>query len=230
MNTVSQLLDHLPHGLAYVVVAGAILAESLLLIGAFIPTLTLLLTVGALARSGEISLPLIITTVAAAVVAGDLLAHRTGQLLGTRLRTGRIGRRIPPVAWRQAERLMNRHGGRAIFITRFLPVVRTLAPHFAGATRLPYRRIAPYSVTAACLWATAEISAGYAAAASLERILTLGAPALAAIAVTVLTTVTLWRRHSAPRRQHDHEAQPAPATPEAHHHQHEPLSLVGEQR
>ncbi|WP_330319494.1 VTT domain-containing protein [Streptomyces clavifer] len=139
MNAVSQLLGHLPHGLAYAVVAGAILADSVLLVGAFIPTLTLLLTAGALARSGEISLPLIVATAATAVVAGDLLAHRTGQLLGTRLRTGRIGRRIPPAAWRQAERLMNRHGGRAVFIARFLPVARTLAPHFAGATRLPYR-------------------------------------------------------------------------------------------
>ncbi|WP_079100709.1 DedA family protein [Streptomyces sp. Root55] len=227
MNAVSQLLGHLPHGLAYAVVAGAILAESVLLDGAFIPTLTLLLTVGALARSGEISLPLIVATAATAVVAGDLLAHRTGQLLGTRLRTGRIGRRIPPVAWRQAERLMNRHGGRAIFIARFLPVVRTLAPHFAGATRLPYRRIAPYSVTAACLWATVEISAGYAAAASLERILTLGAPTLAAITVTVLITVTLWRRHSAPRQRHDHEAQPASATPAGLRGRDEALSPAG---
>lgn len=230
MNTVSQLLGHLPHDLAYAVVAGAILAESVLLIGAFIPTLTLLLTAGALARSGDINLPLVIATAAAAVVAGDLLAHRTGRLLGTRLRTGRIGRRVPPTAWRQAERLMNRHGGRAVFITRFLPVIRTLAPHFAGATRLPYRRIAPYSVTAACLWATAEISAGYAAAASLERILTLGAPILAAIAVVVLCAVTLWRRHSAPRRRHESAAPPASAVPEAHLDQDEPWSLAGCQR
>ncbi|MFK0132425.1 DedA family protein [Streptomyces rubiginosohelvolus] len=200
MNAVSQLLGHLPHSLAYGVVAGAILAESVLLVGAFIPTLTLLLTAGALARSGDISLPLIIATAAAAVVAGDLFGHRTGRVLGSRLRTGRMGRRIPSAAWRQAERLMNRHGGRAVFIARFLPVVRTLAPHFAGATRLSYRRIAPYSVAAACLWATAEISAGYAAAASLERILTLGAPVLAAVAVAVLAAVTLWRRRSASRR------------------------------
>lgn len=172
MNTVSHLLGHLSPSLVYAVVAGAVLAESVLLIGAFIPSLTLLLTAGALARSGDISLPLVIATAAAAVVAGDLLAHRTGRLLGTRLRTGRMGRRVPPTAWRQAERLMSRHGGRAVFIARFLPVVRTLAPHFAGATHLPYRSMAPYSVTAACLWASAEISAGYAAAASLVRILT----------------------------------------------------------
>ncbi|WP_438483954.1 hypothetical protein [Streptomyces sp. S186] len=50
----------------------------MLLIGAFVPTLTLLLSAGALARAGQLSLPLVIATAAGAVVAGDFLAHRTG--------------------------------------------------------------------------------------------------------------------------------------------------------
>ncbi|MEU0409352.1 hypothetical protein ABZ307_16270 [Streptomyces griseorubiginosus] len=62
-------------------------------------------------------------------------------------------------------------------MARFVPVVRTLAPHFAGAARLPYRRIAPYSVSAACLWATAKACVGHLAATSLQRILTPGGPA-----------------------------------------------------
>lgn len=100
------------------------------------------------------------------MVAGDFLAHRTGRYLGDRLRAGRMGRRVPDAAWGRAETLMTRHGGRAVFVARFLPVVRTLAPHSAGATRLPYRRIAPYSVVAACLWAAVEAGVGYAAATS----------------------------------------------------------------
>ncbi|RNF79262.1 DedA family protein [Streptomyces botrytidirepellens] len=168
MNALSDALGCLPPASAYAVVAVAVLAESILLAGAFIPTLTLLLTAGALARTGHVSLTVVIAAAAGAVVAGDFLAHRTGRLLGDRLRAGRAGRRIPGAAWRRAETLMTRHGGRAIFLARFLPVVRTLAPHFAGATRLPYHRIAPYSVTAACLWATAEACTGYAAAFSLR--------------------------------------------------------------
>lgn len=171
MNTPSDLLGHLPPAPAYAVVALAVLAESILLIGAFVPTLTLLLTAGALARTGHISLLAVMAVASGAVVAGDFLAHRTGTLLGDRLRAGRLGRGIPDPAWRHAEALMTRHGGRAVFLARFLPVVRTLAPHFAGATRLPYHRIAPYSATAACLWATAEAGAGYAAATSLHRVL-----------------------------------------------------------
>ncbi|MFF1407731.1 DedA family protein [Streptomyces sp. NPDC058294] len=199
MNALSDILAHLTPVAAYTVVAAAVLAESVLLVGAFIPTLTLLLTAGALARTGHISLPLVIAAAAGAVVAGDFLAHRTGRFLGDRLRMGPAGRRIPGAAWRQAETLMTRHGGRAVLLARFLPVIRTLAPHFAGATRLPYHRIAPYSATAACLWATAEAGAGYAAATSLQRILTLGGSAVAVAALIAIGGALLWRRsrHSA---------------------------------
>jgi membrane protein DedA with SNARE-associated domain len=203
VNALSDMLGHLPPASAYTVVALAVLAESILLVGAFIPTLTLLLTAGALARSGHISLPLVIAAAAGAVVAGDFLAHRTGRLLGDQLRAGRIGRRIPGAAWDRAETLMTRHGGRAVFLARFLPVVRTLVPHFAGATQLPYRRMAPYSAAAACLWATAETGAGYAAATSLQRILTVGGPALAAAALIAVGVALLWtkKRRIAPEAE-----------------------------
>ncbi|WP_338780093.1 VTT domain-containing protein [Streptomyces sp. DG1A-41] len=103
---------------------------------------------------------------AGAAVAGDLLGHRIGALLGDRLRTGRLGRRVPATAWRNAETRMDRRGGQAVFLARFVPVLRTLTPHLAGATRLPYHRIAPFSAAAALLWATAEAGTGYAALAT----------------------------------------------------------------
>ncbi|WP_231976232.1 hypothetical protein [Streptomyces sp. 3214.6] len=85
MNALSDILGHLPPAAAYAVVALAVLAESVLLVGAFIPTLTLLLTAGALARTGHIGLPPVVAAAAGAVVAGDFLAHRTGALLGDQL-------------------------------------------------------------------------------------------------------------------------------------------------
>ncbi|MEV7868913.1 DedA family protein [Streptomyces sp. NPDC088124] len=198
MNVLSDILGHLPPTAAYTVVAAAVLAESVLLVGAFVPTLSLLLTAGALARTGHVDILLVIAVAAGAVVAGDFLAHRTGRYLGDRLRGGHLGRRVPDAAWGRAEALMTRHGGRAVLLARFLPVVRTLAPHSAGATRLPYRRIAPYSVVAACVWATAEAGVGYAAATSLQRVLTLGGPVLAVVALMAAGGVLLWRRRRCP--------------------------------
>ncbi|MFD4027227.1 DedA family protein [Streptomyces sp. NPDC058576] len=84
---------------------------------------------------------------------------------------------------------MARCGGQAVFLSRFVPVVRTLTPHLAGATHLPYRRIAPYSLLAAPLWAGAEATIGYVAAASLQHIITYGGPALAAGAAVIAAAV-----------------------------------------
>ncbi|MFJ6797268.1 DedA family protein [Streptomyces sp. NPDC091268] len=204
MNALTSALGSLPATGAYALVALAVLAESILLIGAFVPTLTLLLTAGALARAGQLSLPLLIAVAACTVVAGDFLAHRTGRALGTHLRTGRLGRRLPAPAWQRAEALMARRGGHAVFLARFLPVIRTLVPHIAGATRLPYSRIAPYSLAAALVWATLEVGTGYAATAALRRALTLGGPALAgtaaAVATAAVTYTKLRPRHRPGRR------------------------------
>ncbi|MFD7665162.1 DedA family protein [Streptomyces sp. NPDC059788] len=219
MNTLAGLIGHVPAPAAYAILAAAVLAESVLLLGAFIPTLTLLLASGALARAGDLNLVLIIATAASAVLAGDALGHRTGHLLGSRLRTGRIGRRIPAVAWQRAQALMNRRGGQAVFLSRFVPVVRTLTPHLAGATRLPYRRIAPYSLLAAPLWAGAEAIAGYAAVASFQHVITYGGPALAA-AVAVIATIALAVhkiRHRSRSRAADSKSPTASPTPAALH-------------
>ncbi|MFJ8025360.1 DedA family protein [Streptomyces sp. NPDC096311] len=203
MNALSTILTHVPPVAAYAVVAAAVLAESILLVGAFIPTFTLLMTAGALARTGYISLVLVIAVAVSAAVAGDLLGYHTGRLLGDQLRTGRVGRRIPGVAWHRAEALMTRFGGRAVFMARFVPVVRTLAPHAAGATHLRYRRIAPYSVFAACLWATAEAGTEYATATSLVQVLTRVGPAVAVVVLVAMGAVVLLvkkRGHSFRRR------------------------------
>jgi hypothetical protein len=121
VNALSDILGHLSPAAAYTVVAAAVLAESVLLVGAFVPTLTLLLTAGALARTGQVDLLLVIAAAAGAVVAGDFLAHRTGRYLGDRLRGGHMGRRVPDAAWGRAESLMTRHGGRAVCVARTGP-------------------------------------------------------------------------------------------------------------
>ncbi|MFM9441273.1 DedA family protein [Streptomyces acidiscabies] len=183
-------LDLAP-SLAYPLIALAVLAESVLVIGAFVPTLTLMLTAGALSRTGHLSLPVVIAVAAGAVVTGDFLAHRAGRFLGPRMSN------VPQIARRRAESLMTRFGGRAVLLCRFLPVIRTITPYLAGATGLPYRRIAPYSVVAACVWAGAEAGVGYAAAESLVRLLTLGGPALALVVLTGLGVTLVWRRRAA---------------------------------
>ncbi|MFF3545568.1 DedA family protein [Streptomyces platensis] len=174
MNTLAGLLGQIPPAIGYTVLATAIIAESVLLVGAIVPTLALMLTAGALARAGSMHLFWVIACAAGAVMIGDALGHRTGHLLGRRLRTGKLGRRIPAAAWQRAENLMNKRAGQTLLILRFVPVMRTLAPHMAGVAGLPYRHIAPYSALASVAWASVESGAGYTAAFSLQHVSTIG--------------------------------------------------------
>ncbi|MFC5724848.1 DedA family protein [Streptomyces gamaensis] len=184
------LLADLPPAAAYPVIAGVVALESVLLLGPFVPTLTLLLVAGGLAQAGTLALPAVIACAAAGAVAGDLQAHRTGSRLGGGLRTGRLGRRVPAPAWDRACAAVRRRGRSAVLLCRFVPLARTLAPHAAGAAGLPYRVLAPYSVAAAAVWACAEAGAGYAGAATLRRTIAEipgGAGVLAGVVVLVLT-------------------------------------------
>lgn len=98
MNALSDILGHISPASAYAVVAAAVLAESILLVGAFIPTLTLLLTAGALARTGPLSLPLVIAAAAGAVVAGTSspTAPAGSSVTGCAKAPWAVGYRVPP--------------------------------------------------------------------------------------------------------------------------------------
>ncbi|WP_395571933.1 DedA family protein [Streptomyces sp. BK79] len=114
---------------------------------------------------------------------------------------------------------MARRGGQAVFLTRFVPVVRTLAPHLAGATRTPYRRIAPYSLLAAPLWAGAEAGVGYAAATSVQHTIAVGGPALAitvSVTAAAILTVARIRRRRQTGSADPEGAETAARTPPRH--------------
>ena len=66
--------------------------------------------------------------------------------------------RWPPV-WRRAEPALtrasahfDRHGGRSIFVARFVGALRALAPLVAGSAGLSYRRFAPWNAAASIVW------------------------------------------------------------------------------
>ncbi len=163
MSFLVDALDACPGPVSYAILGLAVFAESVLLVGAFVPTLTLMLAAGALSRTGHLELAPVVIVAATAVVLSDFAALTTGRRLGTRLRTNRIGARVPAAAWARTEQILRRRPGSAVLLGRFVPVARTLVPHLAGASGLRYRQIAPYSAIAALYWATLEATAGYAA-------------------------------------------------------------------
>lgn len=226
--TPGDLLTTVPPPAAYPVITALVVLESVLFLGPFVPTLGLLLVAGGLAYAGTLTLPAVIACAAAGAVLGDFQAHWTGHRLGDRLRTGRVGRRIPAPAWDRAHAAIRRRGRHTLLICRFLPLVRTLAPHAAGAAGMPYRRLAPFSATAGVAWACTEAGIGYAGAASWSQlpatqdvVLTAGAVAATLLLALGIRTVVTRRRSAlrpfAPRTNTATNRTLARATP---HHRH----------
>jgi membrane-associated protein len=148
--------------LAIYVVAGALLAAEVgLIIGIAIPAGSIMLALGALAGSGHLQLGAAIAVAVGACLAGDSIGYWEGRLIGPRMRTGRLGRRIGAQRWSRAERLLRRAGPPSIVVGRWTPFIRTLMPRVIGAARVPYATFLAYDTPVVAIWIPALILLGY---------------------------------------------------------------------
>ncbi|MBB4688294.1 DedA family protein [Amycolatopsis jiangsuensis] len=160
MDSLLRPLLDAPAPLIYAVCALVIVAETALLPGIVLPTLSTLLLMGMLVQRGTLTWWLALPVAVVAAVAGDQLAYLEGRLWGPRLRTSRFARRIGTERWDKAEATVVRYGVPAVVLGRCLAGIRTLVPRVAGSSGLPYRRFLPGSLGAALLWAGVELSVG----------------------------------------------------------------------
>ena len=103
-----------------------------------------------------------------------VLGDNVGYVLGRRYGRGileRVGPRVGLSAAKlaAADRYYASHGGKTVFLGRFIPVVRSVGFILAGAAGLPWRRFIVYDVAGAAIWATGHTVLGYLIGASYER-------------------------------------------------------------
>jgi membrane-associated protein len=130
----------------------------------------------------------------AAAVIGDAVNYGVGRLFGRAI-TGRQSRWVKQEHLERATRFFERHGGKAIVLARFVPIVRTFVPFVAGVSRMPLRRFWLFNVSGAIAWVSLFVGAGYLFGNLpwVERNLTLGM--LGIVAVSVLPLAIEWVRH-----------------------------------
>lgn len=146
------------------VLAGvAILLETSVLVGLIVPGDTVVIV----ASTGIDNLPQylgLVVAVVAGALAGETIGFALGRLFGPIIRESRLGRRIGEEHWRRAENYLDRRGGIAVFISRFLPVLHSLIPLTVGMSTMSYRRFIAWTAPACVIWALAYASFGWAAA------------------------------------------------------------------
>ena len=148
---------------AYVLVGVLALAEAAALLGLVIPGEMAVLLGGVVVSTGHARLGWMIAVAAAGAVVGDSIGYELGRRFAGPLRTSRLGRRVGEVRWLRAEEYLRTRGGKAVFIGRWIGVLRALVPFVAGASRMPYRIFLPYNVLGGVLWAATFVVAGYLA-------------------------------------------------------------------
>lgn len=136
--------------------------ETGLVVMPFLPGDSLLFAAGALAANpaNEFSIYILIPLLIAAALLGD----NTNYFVGSR-----IGVRIFDLKWRflkreyldQTHAFYEKHGGKALIMARFVPIVRTFAPFAAGLGTMTYRKFIGYCISGAILWVTSISIAGY---------------------------------------------------------------------
>jgi membrane protein DedA with SNARE-associated domain/membrane-associated phospholipid phosphatase len=147
---------------AYLIIYLVVMLECQPLLGLFMPGETLVVASGFLAREGVFDLKILIIVIAAAAVIGDSIGYELGRRLG-RGWLQYYGHWFG-VRERHLERVdafFIRHGGKSVFFSHFLHLLRALMPFMAGASRLPYLRFVFYNTLGCVLWATIFVVLGY---------------------------------------------------------------------
>ncbi len=176
----------------YLLVAFLAFGETGAFIGLLVPGETAIIVGGVVAGQGEINLIALIAIVWACAVAGDL----TSFYLGRRLGRGFLERHGPKVHITeerlvQVEGFFEKHGGKAVFLGRFVGLIRAVAPFLAGSSGMSTRRFLPYDVLGAGIWGTTFCVLGYAFWQSIDQVIAIAKTGAVALGGTITFVVAV---------------------------------------
>jgi membrane-associated protein len=142
------------YGILFVV----IFVETGLVVMPFLPGDSLLFAAGTFAALGSLNVWFLVGLLMVAAVVGDAVNYSIGHYLGERAYS---------IKWIKKEHLdkthafFEKHGGKAIFLARFVPIVRTFAPFVAGIGKMSYRYFATYNIVGGMTWVMLFTFTGY---------------------------------------------------------------------
>jgi membrane-associated protein len=150
----------------YAVLFTIVFCETGLVVTPFLPGDSLLFAAGALAATGALSPPLLFALLALAAFAGNATNYTIGRLIGTRViqwseRSSWGGRVLKPAYVAEAHAFFERYGGKAVILSRFVPIMRTFVPFVAGAAAMPPRVFLLFNLAGAAAWVFLCIGAGF---------------------------------------------------------------------
>lgn len=137
-------------------------AEGLAVAGLIVPGVLILTGTGALVAAGVFDFWSVYIAIVAGAVLGDAVSYWIGRYFGDR-----IGRFWPfskrPEMLDKGRAFFDRHGGKSVFLARFVGPLRAVVPITAGMMAMPHRHFQTFNVLSAVIWAPLLMSPGMAA-------------------------------------------------------------------
>jgi membrane-associated protein len=174
MELLAQLLDivlHLDRHLVamvqeygvwiYAILFAIIFSETGFVVTPFLPGDSLLFVAGAVAASGGMNVHLLVVLLVVAAITGNMVNYAIGRWLGKRFFIDRGSRWLNPKHLETAHAFYDKHGGKAVVISRFLPIVRTYIPFVAGLGAMEPARFTLFNFVGAVLWVASLCYAGF---------------------------------------------------------------------
>ncbi len=145
---------------AYLALFVIIFIETGLVVTPFLPGDSLLFAAGAVAATTHLSpIPLFLLLALAAVL-GDTANYWIGHTIGPKVFTTK-SRLFKMEYLERTKAFYDKHGGKTIFLARFIPIIRTFAPFVAGVGQMRYGYFISYNVFGGIVWTGLFIGVGY---------------------------------------------------------------------
>jgi len=145
----------------YAILFAIIFSETGFVVTPFLPGDSLLFVAGALAALGGMDIGLLIAVLVAAAVLGNMLNYQIGRYLGPKVFNWESSRLFNKVALEKTHAYYEKHGGKTLVISRFLPLFRTFAPFVAGIGAMSYSRFTFFNLIGGISWVGSLTLAGY---------------------------------------------------------------------
>lgn len=173
MELIYQLIDFIIHidvhletiitnygAWTYGILFGIVFAETGFVVTPFLPGDSLIFAAATFAAKGWLSPWLIFLTITSAGIIGDAVNYSIGHYIGPRVFTEDV-RFLKREHLDKAHDFFEKHGGKAVILARFMPIVRTFVPFVAGAGSMTYPKFALYNVIGAVFWVGLFTTLGY---------------------------------------------------------------------
>lgn len=158
LAAIIQQYGGLTHGILFAV----IFAETGFVVTPFLPGDSLIFAAGTFAAipASGLRLWLLFVLMASAAILGDSVNYWIGHKIGVRAYSGNV-RFVKKEYIDRTHAFFEKHGGKTIFLARFVPIVRTFAPFVAGVGEMSYRYFLTYNVVGGIVWVGLFLILGY---------------------------------------------------------------------